>query len=108
ARPYWLHIVGLFLLDLLSTPLSLLSPLPLKIAVDNVIGTQPLPGLLATLIPPSVAHSSRALLLLTVALLIGRAVLGQIQGLASSMLRTFTGERLVLGFRSMLFGHVQR
>ena len=38
ARPYWLHIAGILLLDLLSTPLALLTPLPLKIAVDSVLG----------------------------------------------------------------------
>ena len=37
ARPYWLHIIGIFLFSLLATPLTLLTPLPLKIAVDNVI-----------------------------------------------------------------------
>ena len=33
ARPYWLHIAGVFLVSLLSTPLALLTPLALKIAV---------------------------------------------------------------------------
>ena len=27
ARPYWLHIVGIFLLDLVATPRGLLAPL---------------------------------------------------------------------------------
>ena len=36
ARPYWAHIGGILLLGLLSTPLALLTPLPLKIAVDSV------------------------------------------------------------------------
>src|SRR5207249_4335833 len=39
ARPYWPHVAALFLLSLLSSPLSLLTPLPLKIAVDSVIGS---------------------------------------------------------------------
>src|SRR5581483_11285252 len=43
ARPYWLHIAGIFLLDLLATPLALLKPFPLKIAVDNVVGSSALP-----------------------------------------------------------------
>ncbi len=43
ARPYWPYIGGIFLLSLLSSPLSLLTPLPLKIAVDSVIGSHPLP-----------------------------------------------------------------
>ena len=45
ARPYWPNILGIFLLSLLSTPLTLLTPLPLKIVIDNVIGSRPLPGL---------------------------------------------------------------
>ncbi len=36
ARPYWPHIACIFILDLLATPFALLTPLPLKIAVDNV------------------------------------------------------------------------
>ena len=37
ARPYWPHLAAIFLLDLVATPLALLSPVPLKIAVDNVV-----------------------------------------------------------------------
>jgi len=43
TRPYWPHITGIFLIDLLATPLSLLGPIPLKIAVDTVLGSDPLP-----------------------------------------------------------------
>ena len=39
AQPYWAHIAGFFLLSLLATPLALLMPLPLKIAVDSGIGS---------------------------------------------------------------------
>jgi len=51
ARPYWGHIVLIFLLDLLAIPLSLLSPIPLAIAVDSALGSEPLPGILATWLP---------------------------------------------------------
>ncbi|SRR6266851_1539295 len=39
ARPSLPHIALIFLLDLFGTPLLLLTPIPLKIAVDNVIGS---------------------------------------------------------------------
>src|SRR5947209_3280372 len=42
ARPYWLHVVGVFLLGTMASPIGLLLPLPLKIAVDSAIGTHPL------------------------------------------------------------------
>src|SRR5213592_4200770 len=57
ARPYWPHVVALFLLSLLSSPLSLLTPLPLKIAVDSVIGSHPLPHAIASLVPEAITHS---------------------------------------------------
>src|ERR687885_1165792 len=48
ARPYWPHIVGIFLLSLLESPLALLTPLPLKIAVDSVVSSHHLPDAPAT------------------------------------------------------------
>ena len=42
ARPHWAKIAGIFGLDLLASPLGLLTPLPLKIAVDSAIGGGPL------------------------------------------------------------------
>jgi ATP-binding cassette subfamily B protein len=47
ARPYIWHIFGYLLLSLVAVPLALLKPLPLKIAVDSVLGSQPLPGFLS-------------------------------------------------------------
>ena len=51
ARPYWLHIAGLFVLGLLSTPLALLQPVPIKITVDSVLGGSSLPLLVDALLP---------------------------------------------------------
>jgi ATP-binding cassette, subfamily B, bacterial len=108
VRPYRLHLGGLLLVTLLSTPLSLLMPLPLKIAVDSVIGSQPLPPFLQAAIPDAVTNSSNALLIFVVVLTIGIALLSGLQRLASSLLRTYTGEKLTLAFRTKLFRHVQR
>jgi ATP-binding cassette subfamily B protein len=108
ARPYWWHIGGIFLLSLLSSPLALLTPLPLKIAVDSVLGAHPLPGFLNVLVPAAGIHSNFAVLAMAAGLLVGITFLSQLQELASSLLRTYTGERLVLDFRAQLFGHVQR
>ena len=54
ARPYWLLIFATFCLSLLAAPLTLLTPVPLKLVVDNVIGSHPLPGWLGGLLPGSV------------------------------------------------------
>lgn len=106
AQPYWSHILGIFLIDLLATPLALLNPLPLKIAVDNVLGRKALPSFLAHVIP-GYDQSTQATLLFTVGLLITVALMTQLQSLGSSLLRTYTGEKLVLEFRGQLFRHAQ-
>src|SRR5437764_1616489 len=106
AKPFWLHIATFGLLSLLATPLALLAPLPLKIAVDSAIGSRPLPRLLRAFSPATPSHTSA--LLLAVGLLLAVAIVSQLQGLALSLLKTYTGERLLLELRSQLFRHVQR
>jgi len=107
ARPCWPQIAGIFLVSLLSTPLALLTPLPLQLAVDHVVSSHPLPHFLDAALPAG-ARSPTALLLLATGLLVAVALLSQVQSFALEVLRTDTAERLVLGFRARLFEHVQR
>jgi ATP-binding cassette, subfamily B, bacterial len=107
-RPYLWHLVGLFLLSLTSSPLALLTPLPLAIAVDSVIGARPLPWFLDVLVPIGVKSSESALLILAVALMVLVAVLNQLREFGSSLLSAYTGERMLREFRAKLFRHVQR
>src|SRR3954452_10489075 len=100
ARPFWPHMGGLLALSLLATPAALLVPVPLKIAVDSVIGDHPAPAFL-----PS---SGTALLIAVAALVILITAVQQLLRLATSVLQAFTGERLALAFRARLFDHVQR
>jgi ATP-binding cassette subfamily B protein len=107
ARPYWGHISGIFLLNLLKTPLNLLAPLPLMIVVDNVISKSPLPSALAQRTPAWFPTSTEWLLVFAVALLVVVELLTQLQALATSLLNTYTRERLMLHFRALLFNHAQ-
>ncbi len=108
AQPYWLHFAALFTLGLLASPIALLNPVPLKIVVDSVLGGRPLPGFLEAVLPPAVVQTPAAMLLVAIGLLVGVAAVGQVQGLTSTLLRTWVGERLVLDFRSRIVDHVQR
>jgi len=108
ARPYWFHFAGLFGLGLLASPVALLTPVPLKIAVDSVLGGRPLPVFLQPFFPETAAQSPTAILLFAIGLLVAVAALGQLQGLASTLLRAYVGERLVLDFRARLVNQVQR
>jgi ATP-binding cassette subfamily B protein len=108
ARPYWVHVVGIFLLSLLATPLGLLTPVPLKIAIDSAIGTHPLPRFLNRVLPASATRSPAAVLAIAIVLLLGVTALENLFALANSFLRTWTAEKLLLDFRARLFSHLQR
>jgi ATP-binding cassette subfamily B protein len=108
ARPYWPHLAALFGIGLLSSPIALLNPVPLKIVVDSVLGTRPLPGLLQSLLPTPVTQSAQAILVVAIVLLLGVAAANQLQALVNKYMQTYVGERLVLGFRGQLVQHAQR
>jgi ATP-binding cassette subfamily B protein len=104
-RPYWLRILGLLLLSMLATPLALLTPVPLKIVVDSVLGEQPVSPVLATILPTG---SDTALLVGACLLFVAVALLTQLQYLGAAVLGANTGERIMLDFRTRLFRHLQR
>ena len=108
ARPYWPHLAGIFLLSVLVAPIVLLLAFPLKIAVDSVIGSRALPHVLLAILPFGFRPSKSANLLLAVGLLLGLSILMTLQSFAVWLLQTYTGEKLVLDFRSQLFWHTQR
>ena len=108
ARPYWWHLTGIVALTLLTIPLTLLTPAPLKIVVDSAIGNRPLPGFVTIFLPSSLSHSAGVALTVAVVLLVATTLGLYLLGLASWMLQTYTGEKLVLDLRSALFGHLQR
>jgi ATP-binding cassette subfamily B protein len=107
-RPYSRHLAGLFSLSLLAPPLALLTPLPLKIAVDSVLGHQPLPRFLQIVLPEAARNSPGTLLMIAVSLVLVAAVLSQLRDFASNLLSTYTGEKLLRGFRAQIFAHLQR
>jgi ATP-binding cassette subfamily B protein len=108
ARPYWPHLACVFLLSMLAAPLALLSPLPVKIAVDSVIGSHTPPAFLRAWLPAALFHSTTSTLVTAAVLLVLTTLLLYVQSLSCWILQTYTGEKLVLEFRAELFRHVQR
>src|SRR5262245_11660446 len=108
AGPYRLHLGALLLLSLLGTPIALLTPLPLKIAVDTLAGAQAVPGILCAVLPEWATSSPAAVITLAVGLLLAIALLDQLQRLGCAVLGAYAGERLLLDFRGRIFRHVQR
>ena len=107
ARPFWTHIAGLFALSLVTAPMALLTPLPLKIVVDSVLGSHALPGWLAWLFPPGLPRTDVRVIGVVAGLLILFALVRQLLDLSFAVFRSYTGEKLVLAFRAKLFRHSQ-
>jgi len=108
AAASWHLVAVLFLVSLLASPLALLAPLPLKIAVDSVVGSRPLPGFLNALLPAGAARSTSGLLILVAALAVFVALANQLQVAVQKYLTVLAGERLQLDFRAQIFRHLQR
>jgi len=107
-RPYRMPLVLVIVVDLLSVPIMLLTPLPLAIAVDYAVSGRPLPGWAAGWLPAAVTSSPADMLALAVGLVIAIALLGQLQRNGAWLLQSWVGERVVLAFRAELFRQVQR
>jgi ATP-binding cassette, subfamily B, bacterial len=108
VRPYRWHLSAIVALGLLAAPPRLLAPLPLKIVIDSVIGSEDLPRPLNILFRGPDAAAKSAVLMIAIGLSLLTTLLSHLHSLAIALLHTYTGERLVLAFRSALFGHVQR
>ncbi len=106
--PCWPNFTALFLISLLAPPLALLSPLPLKIAFDNILDSRPLPALIQAITPGALTNSTTGRIILVAVLVVLVAFLTHLRESASNVLSTYTGEKLVRRFRADLFRHVQR
>src|SRR2546426_10475614 len=105
ARPYWLHLAVLFGIGLLASPIALLNPVPLKIVVDSVLGSRPLPAWLAAALPAATTRSAAPLLAVALGLLIAVAALAQVQGLANKFMPGYVGQRPGLAVRTPVVPH---
>ena len=108
AAASWQLVAVSFLVSLLASPLALLAPIPLKIAVDSVIGSRPLPGVLDVLLPAGAARSTAGLLILVAVLAVFISLANQLQVTAQKYLTVLAGEKLQLDFRAQIFRHLQR
>ena len=104
---YRWNFTGIALLGALGAPLAVLTPLAMMIFIDCQVGDQPLPGPLTAVLPPSLI-SKPGPLIIAVGLLLLAALLTQALNFVRGLLRARTNENLVLGFRTRLFGHVER
>lgn len=106
VRPYWARVLAAFLVSLVAIPLTLVVPLPIKIIVDNVLGTQPLPSYLRFFVPASSPKEN--FVIAAIAILLASAVLNYTQGLVDIWTTSKVGNKITLDMRARLFRQLQR
>src|SRR5437899_9071854 len=107
-RPYMLSISFVFAISLTAIPLALISPLPIKIIVDNVLGTQPLPGYLRIITTNPSQVSAQALVVIAIGILVVGTVLTNGQQLLNVWATNKVVNRITLETRARLFRQMQR
>ena len=107
-RPYSRSIALLFVVSLSVVPLTILTPLPIKLIVDNVAGSQPFPEYLSILAPDPSQLSKEYVTALALGILLGGTVLSYLQNLVSIWLTNRVGNRMTTDMRVRLFRQMQR
>jgi len=106
-RPYWgLASISAATL-LLMTLISLLMPWPMAFLVDNVLGKQPLPAVIANFLGP-LAEKPTVLLLLVVGGQLALTLISNGLAVLHSYVSTKVDVGMTLDFRGELFQHAQR
>jgi ATP-binding cassette subfamily B protein len=106
ALAYKWQLTSIVVVSLIAAPLALLTPVPLKLVVDSVLGSKPPPAILQPLLPNGLSHEG--LLVAAVALVLAVAFLTGVQELLATSLNSFVGERLLLTTRARIFQQSQR
>src|SRR5437879_9745242 len=105
-RPYLWPLIVLLLVSLLAIPITLIVPLPVKILVDSVLGSQSLPGYLTILVGSQVSKGFA--IWLAISMLLGTAVLTWLLNMVNVWYSSKVGNRMTLDIRAILFREMQR
>src|SRR5438309_7791404 len=105
-RPYLAPLIVLLLVSLLAIPITLIVPLPIKILVDSVLGSQSLPRYLTIVVGSQVSKGFA--IWLAISMLLGTAVLTWLLNLVNVWYSSKVGNRMTLDVRARLFRQMQR
>ena len=106
-RPYRARVAAIAILALTEIGLAALSPWPLKIVVDSVLGGHPVPDWFAVLIPSRVGASAVALLVIVVVAGLLLQIAHELVRMIDTQLQVDTGQRIVYNLRAKLLEHLQ-
>ena len=107
-KPYWPHIAGIFLLSLLAIPTTLLKPLAIKMVIDSAFGNEPMPSFIRLFLPDGYHFTFTNIIVIAAVFVIVVALVENFFSYILWILSIYTGEKLVLDFRTRLFNRLQR
>jgi subfamily B ATP-binding cassette protein MsbA len=107
-RPYKKWVILILAAMLLEALMGIASPWPLKIIIDNVIGSQRLPSWLQWIDTTLIGKSKMALALATALLLVLITVIGAIAGYVNSFYTESVGQYVANDTRLKIYHHLQR
>ena len=107
-RPYWKPLAGGLLAVLGETAADVLEPWPIKVIVDAIVQSKPLPHWLLSAISGLFAQDRYAVLNAAVAAVALIAVLGAVSTYAEKYLTTNVSQWLAHDLRLTLYHHIQR
>ena len=108
VRPYTGWLVIVLIAMLIETAMSLASPWPLKVVIDSVLGSHPLPEWLRGLKDVSVGDSKIGLALLAGIGVVLIAVVGAIATYINNYYTESVGQWVAHDLRIRIYDHLQR
>jgi subfamily B ATP-binding cassette protein MsbA len=106
VRPYWVWLSIVIVTMLIDTAMSLASPWPLKIVLDSVFGSQPLPPMFAWLAGGSADRLAR--LDVAVGLTVVIALLQSASAYVNAYYTVSIGQWIAHDLRHSVYAHLQR
>jgi subfamily B ATP-binding cassette protein MsbA len=108
VRPHWTALALALVAVLVETATDVLEPWPIKIVVDNVVQSRPLPHGLAAAASRLFPHTRFAVLNLAVAAVAVIALVGAASAYLEKYLTTSVSQRVTHDLRLTLYHHIQR
>ncbi|SRR5579871_469190 len=108
ARPYRKWVIFILVAMLIETAMSLLTPWPLKIIIDNVVGRHPLPGSLKWMDDFFPAESKFQLATVCAIVFVGIAAIGSVAGYIENFYNESVAQYVANDLRRKMYHHLQR
>lgn len=108
VRPYRVWLIFIFLAMLIETVMSLATPWPLKIIIDNVIGNHKLPDWLGWMKKTALGGNEMALATVAATTVVIIAVIGSIANYINSYFTESVAQYVANDLRRRMYHHLQR